>query len=466
VSEKRPNIVFVLCDQLRQAAVGCYGQDNVVTPTLDRFAEQSLVLTHCLSNQPVCTPYRGMLFSGQWPWRTGLYANCHSGRDIELPDETRCFSDVFADRGYSLGYLGKLHLHKPRPPFDYGEGPRGGPNGTVWDAFTPPESRHGFDFWHSYGCNDRHLDPHYWTGERVDEGVSPHEWSVKHEADVAVEYLRNTDGKYRDAAKPFLLVVSHNPPHPPYAQVPDRYLEPFADKPFEQLLNRPNVQADQDREAARLQTAQYFAAVHGVDEQFGRILDAIDEQGLADDTIVIFTSDHGEMMHSHGLMQKNTWHDESLLIPWLIRWPGRIRPGRDDLLFNAVDVYPTLLGLAGLAGSIPPQVEGADRSGIFLGQDDERPDSALYLWPDWKHYSPRFYPSARGVRTHRHMFVVGRDADGREEVVLHDSETDPYQLRNVAAEHPELVGELRAKLDDWLARTDDPWHNGAVEPHL
>lgn len=462
----KPNIVYVFCDQLRQAAVGCYEQDPVLTPNLDRFAAQSLVLTHCVSNQPVCSPHRGMLFSGQYPLRTGLYANCNTLRDCELSDETRCLSDVFADAGYSLGYIGKLHLHKPRPPYEAGEGPRR--DGVVWDAFTPPgRGRHGFDFWHSYGCCDKHLDPHYWTGETGAEvRVDPHEWSVKHEADVAIDYLRNADGRHRDGGKPFLLMVSHNPPHPPYSSVPQRYIGPFEGRSIDQLLNRPNVRTEGDPQAARQHAAHYFAAVHGIDEQFGRILDALDELALADETIVIFTADHGEMLHSHGLMQKNVWYDESLLVPWLIRWPGRVRPGRDDLLFGSVDICPTLLGLAGLAEQIPGETDGRDRSQIFLGQPGERPDSAFYLWPGWRHYGGKPFVSARGVRTHRHTFVVGKAEDGSEREILHDSRADPYQVRNLADSQRSLAAHLRAKLDRWLAATADPWHEGRLEPPL
>lgn len=463
----RPNILFVFCDQLRQAAVGCYGQDPVITPNLDRFADQSLVLSHCVSNQPVCTPYRGILFSGQYPFRTGLYANCNSMRDCTLDDEVRCFSDVFADRGYALGYIGKLHLHKPRPEhYRFGEGQR--VDGSVWDAFTPPgPGRHGFDFWYSYGCYDEHLTPHYWTGDTGPEKlIEPGEWSVKHETDVAIEYLRNTGGGYRDPDRPFLLTLSYNPPHPPFGQVPSEHVEPFADQPVEDLLNRPNVKLGDNREGQRMNAARYFGAIQGIDLHFKRLLDALDERGLADDTIVIFTSDHGELLHSHGLTQKNFWYDESLLVPWLIRWPGRIRPRRDDLLFGAIDIYPTLLGLAGLADAIPGEVEGDDRSAIFLGDEGDRPTSAFYLWPGWNHYTPRRFASARGVRTRRHMFVVGKDESANETLILHDSETDPYQMRNVAADQPEVVRALRAELDGWLERTDDPWSRGQIEPHI
>ncbi len=465
MSDARPNILFVLCDELRQAAVGCYGQDPVITPTLDRFAGQSLVLTHCVSNQPVCTPYRGMLFTGKYPFSTGLFTNCNSRNRIHLRDDARCIGDVMSENGYSLGYIGKLHLHKPTEECaKYGEGPR--PDGVVWDAYTPPgPARHGFDFWYSYGCCDRHLTPHYWTGDApASQPIEPKEWSVKHETDVAIEYIKNPGGKYRDPNKPFMLLVSHNPPHMPFHEVPEQYKKPFADKPIGKLLTRGNVRY-KNEEQARREAADYFAAVHGIDQQFGRILDTLDEQGLAENTIVIFTSDHGEMMRSYDRIGKNIWYDESLLVPWLMRWPGKIKPGRDDLLLGAIDIYPTLLGLAGLSDAAPSDIEGDDRSAVLLGRGGERPTSAFYLWPHANTQTDHgHFASIRGLRTHRYTFVVGRDAVGRDTPILHDNQTDPYQFTNAADDHPSLVARLRGELDAWLKRTNDPWSCGEADP--
>jgi arylsulfatase A-like enzyme len=465
MSTQQPNIVYVFCDELRQAAVGCYGQDPVLTPHLDRFAAQSLVLTHCVSNQPVCTPYRGMLFTGRYPFSTGLYTNCNSNSPVHLDDGERCLSDVLADHGYALGYIGKLHLHKPTEECArYGEGPRG--NGLVWDAFTPAgPARHSFEFWHSYGCCDRHLDPHYWTSDGpIDQPVKPREWSVKHETDVAVEYIRNADGQHRDPNKPFMLMVSHNPPHMPFDQVPEEYAAPFRDKPVDELLNRGNVQY-RNAEHTQREAANYFGAVHGIDAQFQRILDALDEQGLSDNTIVIFTSDHGEMMRSYDRIGKNIWYDESLLVPWLIRWPGHIAARRDDLLFGAIDIYPTLLGLIGLADAAPDNLEGNDRSGIMRGEGGDRPTSAFYLWPILgREAGPWQFDSARGLRTHRHTFILGRTEEGSEMIVLHDNVADPYQLHNAAAAQPEVAAELRSELERWLERTNDPWTRGEYLP--
>ncbi len=456
-----PNLVFIFPDQFRSQALGFMQQDPVITPNLDQFASESLVLTHAVSNYPVCSPYRAMLLSGKYPFSNGVIGNCYSEtikHGIELKASERCFSDVLHDVGYSQGYIGKLHLDLPKEEhIPYTEGRRvneSSPmNGTFWDSYTPPGARrHGFDFWHSYGCCDWHVNPHYWEGDaKIDERIDPQEWSVKHETDVAIDYLRNRDGQFRDPAKPFSLFVAHNPPHPPYQQVPPHYLEAYEGKTADELLNRPNVQ-DTPNGAAVKYVKNYFAAITGLDEQFGRIMQVLDEEGLAENTIVVFTADHGEMMGSHGLMQKNVWFDEALLVPFMIRWPGAIKPGQDDLLLSVPDIMPSLLNLMGVGSKTPNDVEGRDYSGVFLGQMVERPNSAfgLRIPPE----NPR--SGWRAIRTHRHTLAVQRK-DGQELLFLYDNERDPYQLESITDQHPALIQELRQELQQWLEKTHDVW---------
>lgn len=456
----RPNLVFIFPDQFRQQAIGIMGQDPVVTPNLDRLGSQGLVLTHAVSNFPVCSPYRAMLLTGQYPFASGVYGNCYTDTipyGIELRENDCCLSDVLHTAGYDLGYIGKWHLDLPNVEHaPYTEGWRGDPNkgGTLWDAYTPPgPRRHNFNFWHSYGCCDRHLRPHYWEGNAPLEGrLDIDEWSVKHETDVAIRYLENRDGKCRAHNRPFALFVAYNPPHTPFEQVPQEYLAPYADKPIEQLLNRPNVRREGEGQRAFQHVRNYFAAVTGIDQQVGRILNALDRESLSQNTIVIFTSDHGEMMGSHGRMHKGVWYDESLLVPFLIRWPGQIRLGRDDLLLNAPDIMPSLLGLMGLGERIPKQAQGTDYSPILLGRPMARPSSALYMW-----IRPEDLASgARGVRTHEYTYVIQREG-GCESQILHDNRNDPYQMQNVAGQRPEVVRQLKDELAGWLERTGDAW---------
>ena len=461
MEQKNPNLIFIFPDQFRQQAAGCMGQDPVLTPSLDRLAEEGLMLTHAVSNFPVCSPYRAMLFTAKYPFSNGVYGNCYSKTaplGIGLPEDARCFSDILNEADYSLGYIGKWHLDAPREEhIPFTEGWRGAPGtGTYWDAYTPPgPRRHGFDFWYSYGCCDRHLNPHYWTGDApVDERIDVMEWSVKHETDVALDYIVNRGGDFRRENSPFALFVAFNPPHTPFGQVPPHYLELYKETSSEKLLNRPNVSVEGMGAMALEHVRNYFAAVTGIDEQVGRILNCLETTGLRDNTIVVFTADHGEMMGSHQLMHKSVWYDESLLVPFIVRWPERIRKGCDDLLLSAPDIMPSFLSMMGQESRIPDDVEGRDLSGAFLDEPLDRPESALYLRVDPEH--PKL--GSRGLRTHDFTYVEHRNREYTGETsLLYDNRADPFQMHGLADAETQTAEKLRNELNEWLMRTGDPW---------
>jgi len=448
---KLPNLVFMFPDQFRRQAIGCMNEDPVITPFLDRFAWQSMVLTDAVSSYPVCSPFRAQLFTGKYPISNGVTTNCNSGKDVMLKQNARCLSDILYDSGYSLGYLGKWHLDKPHEPYVGRRRGRKG-MGLVWDEFVPAQRRHGFTFWYAYNCRDQHLNPRYWTTDaKRNEPIYFNEWSTKHEADVAIEFIRNPQGKYREPDKPFALFVAPNPPHTPFDQVPQKYVDMYRGKNYKDLLNRPNVDLNNPHPQAKAHVKNYFAAVTGTDEQFGRILETLKEQGLENNTIVVFTSDHGEMMGSHNRMHKGVPYEESLGIPFIIRWPGKIPARRDNLLLTPADIMPSLLGLMGLADCIPRDVEGSDYSSIMLGRGGRRPTSALYLVCT----GPRV--GTRGLRTGRYTFTIRPDKDGKKEILLIDNQKDPYQLNNIAESNPKAVRKLTEELNRWLKKTNDPW---------
>lgn len=446
---KSPNLLFIFPDQWRRQAIGIMHEDPVVTPNLDRFAKEGIVFTQACSNTPVCSPYRAMLMTGKYPFSNGVFHNCHSGTYQDgnyLKKSERCFSDILHDAGYFAGYIGKWHLDAPQPP-------HWGPvrwDGNVWDDMTPPDSRHHFDFWYSYNCCDEHLHPHYWTKDTPwDKPIESDIWSPRHETDVAIDFIKN-----RDREKPFALFVAMNPPHPHFDLVPPEYLKAYGSSNYVDLLNRPNVDLSLGtREtdncptrAAKTHVKNYFAAITGIDEQFGRILKCLKEQGLEDNTIVVFTSDHGEMMGSHDRLQKFIYYEESIGVPFIIRWPQRIHSGKESLLFGAPDVMPTLLGLMGLEDMIPDSVEGTDYSMALLGGRMNPPESIPYLWP-----------GQRGVRTDRYTFIIDR-SEKDERIILFDNVKDKYQMTNIASEEPEVVSALRKMTYDWVNRIqNDPW---------
>jgi arylsulfatase A-like enzyme len=460
MAAEHPNLLFVFPDQMRGSALGFLGEEPVLTPHLNQFAEQALVFTQAVANYPVCSPCRAMLMTGTYPHSNGVVGNCNSRTapyDVELRAQARCWSDVLADQGYSLGYIGKWHLDAPHSPYVDTANNQGE---VKWNEWCPPDRRHGFEYWYAYGTYDVHTRPMYWSTDAARDAFHyVDQWGPEHEADRALAYLRNEGGQYRDPERPFALVVSMNPPHMPYDLVPERYLQDYQGADVEEWCARPSIPPAQSRWGAyyRQHIRNYYAMISGVDEQFGRILAGLEEQGLAEDTIVVFTSDHGNSLGMHEERSKPNPYEECMRVPLIIRWPGQIPPRHDELLFSAPDVYPTLLDLMGFDAHIPAEVEGTShaapaRGAMARGAMVPRPTSQLYLNipPDqpWR--------GSRGVRTLQYTLVLSREGD-TEEGVLYDRAEDPHEVRNVAVEQPEVVQGLRVELEEWLRVTRDPW---------
>jgi len=405
-----------------------------------------------------------MLMTGRFPLSTGMTNNCQPGLDMELSVDEICIGDVMKAHGYSTGYIGKWHLECPS--LNRSKNPVDGATWS-WDGWTPPgQRRHGFDFWYAYNTYDQHFTPHYWKDSP--EKIEIKQWSVEHETNVAIDFIKN-----RKKDNPFALFLSWNPPHLPYI-APEKYKSLYADRDFPPRLN---VKGDINEE----RFLGYFAAVTSCDDNFGRLLKSLDEQGIADNTIVVFTSDHGEMLQSHGRWSKNIWYEESIGIPFLIRWPHRISAGREEMLFASYDFMPTLLGLMELP--IPETVETTDYSGVLLGKENTGPSSVfLTKYPNTgqllavgQEPSPWVKEGAelrsrgidwrkigyRGLRTNRYTYAVNRPNDGKTvERFLYDNEHDPYQLNPVKAveadENPHMR-ELEKELQEWLTKLGDPF---------
>ena len=464
---EKPNILFIFPDQFRNAAIGINNQDPVITPNLDKLGKEGMVVSNAISNYPLCSPYRGMLMTGLLPYNNSVLSNSNSKRhkyNNSWQKDDVSISDVLVKNGYDAGYVGKLHLRSPAPIQ--------GKDTVLWDAYQPKELRHGFNFWYAYGTFDQHNEPHYWINDAKEAELTyVKEWSAKHEADVIIDYIKNPSSKTRSKDKPFALFWSVNPPHPPYQFVPEKYLENYKDKSLDELLVRENVALDSDANEfkfhsgatrkrthlAKKHTKNHFAMVTGVDEQIGRVLKTLKEQGLEENTIVVITSDHGEMMGSHGLMSKNIWFEEAINVPFIIKWPKKIKPNqKSNLIVSVTDIMPTLLNLVEATDGIPTNLDGKDLSSIITDDKGDKPTSALY------YFIEEGQPASghRGIRTHKNTYVVTIDRKNVERKFLYDNVNDPYQKENligkdIATEeklHTELLKNLKEKKDPWLEK--------------
>lgn len=472
-----PNILYIFPDQYRNMAMGFWNQpefkdarilaDPVQTPNLNKFAQESLVSSCAMSNCPLSSPHRGSLMTGTYPHRSGVPINCNANRPVSsLRQDIPCISDIFSQCGYECAYIGKWHAdhptrNNPQSPGQYVDASK-----VVWDAYTPPERRHGFSYWYSYGTFDVHKNPHYWDtkGERHE----PKEWSPIHEAKQAISYLRN-ENQQRDPNKPFFMMVAMNPPHSPYRSLDDCMEEDYnlyKDQPIDSLLIRPN--ADKHRKKAS-SAAFYFASITGVDRAFGMIINELKRLGLDKNTIVVFTSDHGETMCSHYTDEaKNLPYAEAMNVPFLVRYPGHIRPRVEPLMISTPDIMPTLLGMANLQNSIPETVQGFNYAHLLTESEDlvlNKPQHALYIKnadgdKDENGRVISYFPMGRGIKTNDFTLALFIDKENRlkETLFFHDA-VDPFQQKKMSLEdNKETAVQLLKLLGSELKRIQDPWY--------
>lgn len=410
-----PNVVFLLADQWRAQATGYAGDPNVKTPHLDRLAKESVDFRNAVSVCPVCTPYRAALMTGRYPTSSGMFLN-----DAGLPDRELCMAEIFKASGYATGYIGKWHL-----------------DGHGRDSYIPPERRQGWDYWKAAECDHTYNHSHFYTGS-CDKKQFWEGYDAFAQTRDAQQYLRDRAGM----DSPFVLFVSYGVPHFPHKTAPPEYQALY---PPEGIELPPNVPAALRGKA--LQEAQgYYAHCSALDACVGVLMATLAETGLAEHTIVVFTSDHGEMLGSHGfrpLMKQVPW-SESASVPFLLRYPalhgvqGRIL--RTPL--TTPDILPTLLGLAGVAR--PSSLEGEDLSDLIRSGTETVDRAALYMGVA-PFNRPEFTKEYRAIRTRRHTYVRGLEGPW----LLFDDQTDPYQLDNLAGK-PDYAA-LQTTLDATLA---------------
>jgi arylsulfatase A-like enzyme len=461
---ERPNVIFLLIDQVRADAIGAYGgAKNISTPNIDRLAKQGVVFTNAISAAPLCTPYRGMLMTGRYPTHTGLVLNW-----VEANPKERSIAHAFGDAGYDTGFLGKWHLAAGFKKFD------GDSVATAEDRarlkvhraayrkrnleteFVPPgPARLGFQHWEAYNFHVAFNEYYFYrdTKDRVrEEG---------YETDVLIDQAIAFMKKRETSGKPFFLTVAPHPPHPPFRTkwCPQGYLKQIPKR----LHWSPNVPEDHPMRRNQIAARCYYAMIKNADDNVGRLLDYLDKSKLGKNTIVVLTSDHGTMLGSHGRRNKMVPYAEAIDIPLIMRWPGRIPAGhRDDSVFTAMDHLPTLCKLAGVRPS--DGVDGKDRSAAALGTAESASDEGEMIMnyvSHWDYFDTGTkWPEWRGVRTKRYTYA--KWLKGGEE--LYDNKVDPYQMRNLVdeADSASILARLRKRLKALMAEAHDEFLPGTA----
>lgn len=411
----RPNLLLVLADQHRACDLGCAGNALVRTPNLDACAAAGWRSARCISGSPVCVPARGSLLTGLHPWRHRALAN-----DLPIDTALPSIATAAAAAGYRTGYIGKWHL-----------------GGVPRDRAIGADERLGFAFWRAANCNHD-----YWHGWCDDEAArrirfTGHETEAQ--ADLACAFIAD-----RSDPRPWLLVVSWGPPHDPYEMVPPALLArlpedlPLRGNVGGSALHRLDRPPWERPDLVRC-TRGYYALIDLVDGAFGRLLAALAASGQADDTLVAYTSDHGDMLGSHGCTNKQLPWAESVNVPLILRGPG-VRPGASGEPIALVDLPVSLLAHLGLA--LPGRPDGADRSALWR-RAQARGAAAVPIWD----LVPAHQAAARGGRPWAGLVTRDRTyaqtLDDGADWLCYDDDRDPLQLRNLVGD-PARAAEVAA----------------------
>ncbi|MGH2369773.1 MAG: sulfatase family protein, partial [Chloroflexota bacterium] len=460
----RPNILFLMPDQLRADALGCAGHPVFRTPNIDRLAREGVHFTHAYANSPLCMPARASVISGVYPHNHQIQENAG-----HLPAEDETFAQLLQRAGYATAYVGKVHAFPDDP----------GRNLIEQEAYVRAR---GFDYVHeipgpgalaktesylSRRWRERGLLEVYqqdFARRREDRGAaawaSPlpvEEFPDSYVGAQALEWLR----RYEDD-RPFFLWVGFGGPHPPFdapgdyatmydpATLPDP-LPAEEPGPWVPASARERMLAGRQRastpEMARQRMASYGGKLTLIDDWVGRILDELDTRGLAEHTLVVFWSDHGEMGGDHQRYQKSVFYEPAARVPLLARWPAggvgasgesKTQPARGccQALVEQIDLFPTVLEAAGAPPS--PRTFGRSLLPLARGETAQTREAV-------------FSELAREVmvRTDGHKYAVNREGRG---YLLYDLRADPHEQRNLTG-HPdyrEVERELRERMLVWL----------------
>jgi arylsulfatase A-like enzyme len=469
--EQRPNIIWIFGDQHRAQMLGCNGNSGLKTPNIDQLAINGVNFTNAVAGFPLCCPFRGSLLTSQYPHK------CVPGHEYQMDPKSKTIAYVFNDAGYDTIYIGKWHLdgfHESQ--------------GRAAHHIVPPERRGGFKTWIGYENNNLQWDSwvHGGSGEKAFhyklDGYETDELTAILLKQLEIHLNNNQKGP-NTSDQPFFAVLSVQPPHNPYLAPEEYMLNHYTEDLFQpkDIDFRPNVpDIPKIREQASRDIAGAYAMIENIDFNIGRVMKFLREKNIADNTYIIFFSDHGDMHGSHGLYRKTYPFEESIKIPFIIGQATKTTKTKSqsnnnhdsiisDFLINHVDIAPTTLGLCSIY--VPNWMQGHDYSDIYkemiLGKHGKGQRSVLNKLkskeePDSAYLQCVILPKAqdsvdkpwRGIITRDGWkYVCWENTDW----VMFNLKEDPYELVNHAHTTAYLSKkkELRIILKDWIDRTGD-----------
>lgn len=415
---KKPNVIVFFTDQQRWDTVGAHGNPLDLTPNFDRMAREGMFIRNSFTCQPVCGPARSVMQTGKYATETGCYRN-----DIPLPQEEKTLAGYFKDGGYQTAYIGKWHLASQDP--------------------VPKNERGGYDYWLASNI----LEFTSWPYETTvyDENCEPVKlpgYRVDALTDAAIRYIDTAQNE----DDPFFLFLSFLEPH--HQNQTDDYPAPVG---YEERI-RAKMKLPEDLEKLGGSSAEHYAGYMGmvarIDEAFGRMIDALISLGELDNTIILFTSDHGNHFKTRNDEYKRSCHEASIRVPTLLHGPRFNGRGDYPGFFSIIDIAPTLLEAAGLR--VPDRMQGHALLKIADSADAVPQEAFIQVSEDHV---------GRALRTPRWKYeIVAKDKDGWNdmnsnhyaEAFLYDLETDPHEQNNLvnSAEHEAIRASLRVRLSE------------------
>lgn len=495
---RKPNIILIMADQLSAETLGIYGNPVVRTPALESLASSGTTFETAYCNYPACAPSRCSMFAGRYASTIRNHAN-----HMLLDPKEYTLVHALREAGYRTALIGKNHAFlgkgesERRGGSGYPEFPPEGPSANRYDELSRlfdhvQQAHHGGKV---EGFDDPIMEQaaawalaHCWKSPGS-YGTNP--FPAEHQGShligsAAVNYIEEN----RHSDRPFFLWLSFPDPHTPY-QAPEPYASMYDPAsiplpPKDDLSTKPKRQRTAhlmdamdmvDSDHLRRLRAMHYGMVNGVDDAIGRVIRTLEENGMRDDTIIVFTADHGDSMGAHGLIQKqNGFYDSFARIPLLISWPGVITARRTDELAELVDMMPTILSLAGI--ETPHGTQGSDLS-IFLRGEKNTTKEFIVIesgeaggdpippcdipfrpaspWDEsyfvWCAYREAWYGRGKAIRTKQWKLCVYENGEGE----LYNLVADPDELQNLYTEpnHREVVSDLERTLLRWCFKTED-----------
>ena len=476
---EKPNILFIMTDQHRWDCIGVNGNQLIKTPNIDRLASEGANFTHFFVQAPVCVPSRVSFFTGRYP-------HSHRNRVNYTPLDRRevLMQSRLRDAGYATASVGKLHYYPP----------------TVAEA-----KRTGFDSVELHDATtalDRFSDYIAWREQHDPQASRPHRGIAKNIPDGKNPFRQAIDEKYTETTwtglrtrhhirelatgdKPFFLFSSFWKPHSPF-EVPQPFDAMYDDveiplptrmtldqinrlpTPLRTLILRFRPSYETDRDQLEWMYRSYYGAISHIDREVGLILDELDAAGVTENTIVVFSSDHGDQLLEHGLMGKNCFFEASVRVPFIIRFPKQVPPAKYDELVEAVDLLPTLFELVGLAEPYPNQGHSlvsliSKNGGDYIPREAVFSENVIPEVIAGNRESFEFikgegirgirHPDAKMVRTRRWKYIYYPEGFAE----LYDLQRDPNEMTNLAdeAKYREQVYEMKDRLLHWLTTADE-----------